>query len=102
MHVANAPATTASSFPSLLVAKASINISKLTAPAEQIFAMALDTDELVSTRALDVLTGAKYIRGGVLVVALLRPPPTPGMPRVAASFPQKALMNLVTDLCDSR
>lgn len=69
---------------------------------KQIFAMALESDELASIRGLDVLAGAKYIRGGVLVVALLRPPPTPGMPRVAASFPQKALMNLVTDLCDSR
>lgn len=64
--------------------------------------MALDSDKLDSTRQMDVLTGASYIRGGVLVVALLRPPPTPDMPRVAASFPEKALMNLVADLCDSR
>lgn len=64
--------------------------------------MALDANELASTRELDVLTDAKYLPGGVLVVALLRPPPTPGMPRVAASFPEKALMNLVTDLCGSR
>lgn len=64
--------------------------------------MALNAEELTSTRALDALAGAKYINGGVLVVALLRPPATPGMPRVAVSFPQKALMNLLTDLCDSR
>lgn len=68
----------------------------------QIFAMALNADELASTRESDVLAAAKYVRDGVLIVALLRPPPTPGMPRVAPSFPQKALMNLVTDLCESR
>lgn len=64
--------------------------------------MVLDADELASTRRMGVVAGATHIRGGVLIVALVRPPPTPDMPRVAASFPQKALMNLVTDLCDSR
>lgn len=64
--------------------------------------MALDADQLASTRGLDILTGDQHIRAGVLVVALVRPTPTPGMPRAVASFPEKALMNLVTDLCDSR
>ena len=64
--------------------------------------MVLDAKELAAARQLDALDEARRIRGGVLIVALLRPPPTLGMPRVAASFPLKALMNLVTDLCGSR
>lgn len=64
--------------------------------------MALDDDELARTEQLDAIEAAKRVRGGVLIVALVRPSPTPGMPRVAASFPSKALMNLVADRCDSR
>ncbi len=69
---------------------------------KKVFAMALGADELASTQQLDTIEAAKSVRGGVLIVALVKPPPTPGMPRVAASFPSKALMNLVADLCDGR
>lgn len=64
--------------------------------------MALDADELATTQQLDTIEATKRVRGGVLIVALVRPPPTPGMPRVAEHFPLKALTNLVTDLCDGR
>lgn len=64
--------------------------------------MVLDGDDLAATREMDALKGAKYIRGGVLIVALARPPPSPDVPRMVATFPRKALMNLVTDLCETR
>ncbi|CAM9110423.1 unnamed protein product [Ectocarpus sp. 13 AM-2016] len=68
----------------------------------KIIAMVFDDDDLAATREMDALKGAKYIRGGVLIVALARPPPSPDVPRMIASFPRKALMNLVTDLCETR
>lgn len=64
--------------------------------------MALDADELESTRQMSILNRVKYIRGGVLIVALVRPPPNVDMPKLSAVFPEKALMNLVSDLCESR
>lgn len=64
--------------------------------------MALDARELAATAEMEVLKGVKYIKGGILVVVLLRPPRFPGTPKIASAFPRKALMNLVTDLCDSR
>lgn len=64
--------------------------------------MVLDGDDLAATREMDALKGAQYIREGVLIVALVRPPPSPDVPRMIATFPRKALMNLVTDLCETR
>ncbi|CAM9704783.1 unnamed protein product, partial [Ectocarpus fasciculatus] len=68
----------------------------------KIIAMVLDGGDLAATREMDALKGAKYIRGGVLIVALVRPPPSPDVPKMIATFPRKALMNLVTDLCETR
>ncbi|CAB1119182.1 unnamed protein product [Ectocarpus sp. CCAP 1310/34] len=68
----------------------------------KIIAMVLDGDDLTATREMDAQKGAKYVRGGVLIVALARPPPRPDVPRMIATFPRKALMNLVTDLCETR
>ncbi|CAN0324179.1 unnamed protein product, partial [Ectocarpus sp. 12 AP-2014] len=68
----------------------------------KIIAMVLDGADLAATREMDALKGAKYIRGGVLIVALARPPPSPDVPRMIATFPRKALMNVVTDLCETR
>lgn len=64
--------------------------------------MALDSKELAAVRDMPILRRVKYIRGGVLIVALERPPPNPQMPKLVSGFPQKALMNLVLDLCESR
>ena len=68
----------------------------------QIFAMALDSAELEATRQMAILNRVKYIRGGVLIVALVRPPRNVEMPKLSPEFPAKALMNLVSDLCESR
>lgn len=73
--------------------------------------MILNHDEPAAARrkvTIEALKGAKHSNyhpgegAGILVVALMRPPPNPNMPTIVAAFPQKALMNLVTDLCGSR
>ncbi|CAM9150446.1 unnamed protein product [Ectocarpus sp. 6 AP-2014] len=68
----------------------------------KIIAMVLGGEDLAATREMDALKGAKYITGGVLIAALVRPPPSPDVPRMIVTFPRKALMNLVTDLCETR
>ncbi|CAM9650238.1 unnamed protein product, partial [Scytosiphon promiscuus] len=79
----------------------------------KIFATVLDDDDLAAAQQsidIQILQGAEYssdyehpdAKAGILVVAFLRPPASPNTPRMVAAFPQKSLMNLVTDLCDSR
>lgn len=64
--------------------------------------MVLDAEEVAAARKMEILRSVKYARKGVLIVALLRPPPNPDMPRIVSNFPRKALMNLVSDLCTTR
>lgn len=64
--------------------------------------MALDGQQLVTTRYMEILKILERTEG-VLVVVLPRPPSlNPDAAKVHASLPVKALMNLVSDLCESR
>lgn len=85
------------------IRKAHRCLIKLRRPLKlKVFAMVVNSEDLGPAREMAIFRRIKYIRGGVLIVALVRPPPDPGMPKSIQGFPHKTLMNLVSDLCQTR